>query len=199
MNKLSNEFISLGVGVAVAIFAFFVLDLGVILSPLLVILAFGGTLFVLSGITPKELIQEETTKASVATGTEKLNIILKLGKATGNPTMYARVTDLGNTIQKILSAIAEDPEKLKQADQFLNYYLDTTIKILTMYIDLSSKNVRDPEIIKSLASVSVTLATLKDAFEKQLVKLVSSDAMDLDAELHLLEQTINMEGLGKSS
>ena len=59
------------------------------------------------------------------------------------------------------------------------------------------ENVEDDDIRKSLAKVETMLQTIRDAFEKQLGRLLSDDAMDLDAELATLEQTIKMEGLGK--
>jgi 5-bromo-4-chloroindolyl phosphate hydrolysis protein len=97
-----------------------------------------------------------------------------------------------------LDTIQEDPTKLKPSQQFLNYYLDATVNILTKYVDLAGKDVRDAEIQKSLLKVETTLITIKDAFDKQLAKLLSNDAMNLDVEIQVLEQTINSEGLGKN-
>jgi 5-bromo-4-chloroindolyl phosphate hydrolysis protein len=75
--------------------------------------------------------------------------------------------------------------------------LDSTINILNKYVELSAQDIEDEDIKKSLAKAETMLQTIRDAFEKQLGRLLSNDAMDLDAELATLEQTIKMEGLGK--
>ena len=69
---------------------------------------------------------------------------------------------------------------------------------MTMFSELAAKNVNDVAIQTALAKVETMLGTIRDAFEKQLAKLLSGEVMDLDVELNLLQQTINMEGLGKT-
>ena len=73
---------------------------------------------------------------------------------------------------------------------------DSTITILEKYEKLTANPVRDDKIKTSIARVEAMLDTIDKAFEKQLANLLSNDVMDLDAELALLESTINMEGLG---
>ncbi len=108
----------------------------------------------------------------------------------------AKIDALCKTVSEILAEIRRDPDDLKRARQFLSYYLDSTITILEKYEKLTANPVRDDKIKTSIARVEAMLDTIDKAFEKQLANLLSNDVMDLDAELALLESTINMEGLG---
>lgn len=99
-------------------------------------------------------------------------------------------------MEKILAEIRRDPADLKRSRQFLSYYLDATINIITKYATLSSQRVDDESIGESLSRTERMLDTINLAFEKQLARLLSNDVMDLDTELTLLEKTIEMEGLG---
>lgn len=114
---------------------------------------------------------------------------------SGNP-VPAKIAALCRTVDKILAEIRRDSDDLKRARQFLSYYLDSTITILEKYEKLIANPVRDEKIGASIERVEAMLDTIGKAFEKQLANLLSNDVMDLDAELALLENTINMEGLG---
>lgn len=197
MKNLPNELLAGGVAVVVAILSLFLLDLRLPIVIFLTLGCFGGTWFLLPRRKHTEIVAEENNKASVSEGREKLNEIISLAQHLRKTSMVERVKEVCVSINKILVAVSEDPTKLKQAEQFLGYYLDSTIKILTMYIEIGSKGIQDAEVMNSLSNVENTFIILKEAFDKQLTKLLTNDVMNLDAELNLLRQTINMEGLGK--
>lgn len=148
-------------------------------------------------------------EASLAEGTRKLDMIRALGKriektarsgaagTEGGLSAPAKIGALCETVAKILAEIRRDPDDLRRARQFLSYYLDSTIAILEKYETLAATPVRDDKIAASVARADAMLDTIGKAFEKQLANLLSNDVMDLDAELALLENTINMEGLGE--
>lgn len=99
--------------------------------------------------------------------------------------------------ERILADIENDPKDLRRARQFLNYYLDATVKIVKRYVSLSNQGVTSPDIEQSMKKVESILDTLKSAFEKQLALLLEDDVMDLEAEVEVLERTIKMEGLAE--
>ncbi len=166
-------------------------------------------------------VSQAELEAALAEGARKTETIRSLGKrlrkagGDGNATWYdagsggsgahagekresvpAKIGGICETVDKILAEIRRDPDDLKRARQFLSYYLDSTITILEKYEKLTANPVRDDKIKSSIARVEAMLDTIGKAFEKQLANLLSNDVMDLDAELALLENTINMEGLG---
>jgi 5-bromo-4-chloroindolyl phosphate hydrolysis protein len=185
---------------ASAIFLVFLLaiDAGLILSLLVAAVAYAiGFFFFFKVKRPEIIAGESTLKAALLEGGRKLAVIQGLEKRIRKSSMVSQVKDIEGIIGKILAKIERDPGRLRQAHQFLTYYLDSTINILNKYVELGAQNVDDEDIQKALAKVESMLQTIRDAFEKQLARLLSDDAMDLDAELATLEQTIKMEGLGK--
>lgn len=185
---------------AAAIFLVFLLliDAGILVSILVAAVAYAIGFFFLFRVKKPEIIASETTlKAAIQEGYRKLSEIRSLGKRVQKASMTSRIEDIEGIIGKILAKIEKDPVGIRQAHQFLGYYLDSTINILGKYVELSAQDVEDDDIKKSLAKVEAMLQTIRDAFEKQLGRLLSNDAMDLDAEIATLEQTIKTEGLGK--
>lgn len=183
---------------AVFLVFFFVLDIGLVPSLLVALAAYAAGFFFLFKVKkPEVLAGESSLKAALEEGKRKLAEIQGLEKKIKKPSMVSQIKDIEGIIAKILAKIERDPSRLRLAHQFLNYYLESVINILNKYVELGAQNVEDEDIKKSLAKVEAMLQTIRDAFDKQLGRLLSDDAMDLDAELETLEQAIKMEGLGK--
>jgi 5-bromo-4-chloroindolyl phosphate hydrolysis protein len=197
MKQLNALGAALVAGV-VFLVTFLVLDLGFVIALVLAALGFAAGWFLFPSKKPEVVAAETEVKQALADGRQKLDRFRSLGRDIAKPAMAASVAEVAAVIEKILATVAEDPKKLKAAKQFLNYYLDAAVRILSMYTELASKDLHDAGIQASLTKVETTLGTIKDAFEKQLAKLLSGEAMDLDAELTLLQQTLTMEGLGKN-
>lgn len=102
-----------------------------------------------------------------------------------------------DVVDRIYADFKKEPNDVKAARQFLNYYLDSTITIVTKYTELSAHANSSNEINSSLASTEELLDKIHAAFEAQLAKLLENDAMNLDTEIQLLEKTFKMEGLQK--
>jgi len=114
-----------------------------------------------------------------------------------NPTARHKVDAVADVVRRILEDLKADPSDFRQARQFMDYYLDATVKIVQRYAELYGKASSAPDIQETLKRVEDTLDTIKEAFEKQLRILMENDKLDLDTELTVLRRTIEMEGLGK--
>ncbi len=146
----------------------------------------------LSGGVTQAMLDE-----TLAEGYKKLKILKDFRKNIFNETVGKKIDAIAGVIDRIFDNFKKDPKDIKTARQFLSYYLDSTLKIVDKYIDLSGRGVKSADLVQSLAKVEELLDTIYHAFEKQLEILVKDDVMDLDTELKLLESTIKMEGLGQ--
>ena len=83
-----------------------------------------------------------------------------------------------------------------QIRKFMNYYLPTTLKLLDSYALLEAQGIEGENITASKAEIERTMDTLIAGFEKQLDRLFSSQAMDITADVEVLEGMMAQDGLG---
>ena len=176
---------------------YLLIDVGLVFSLILSLGAFVGGFFLFVRKSPEVVDRETDLRLSLDAGEKKHSQIRALARRIRKPSVLARIKEIDVAVEKILGVIRKDPSKLRAARQFLDYYLDATIQILTKYVDISSQDLKDATIQASLARVEGMLGTIKDAFDAQLAKLLTDDVMDLDVAMETLKQTIEMEGLGK--
>lgn len=141
-----------------------------------------------SGITP-EMVAE-----ALKEGRSRVSDLRDIGSRVTNPLVQFKVKQIADVADKILDDIRQDPADLKAARPFLNYYLDSTVKILERYAEISSKKVIDREVALSLKRVEDLLDAIRLSFHKQLAKLQENDMLDLDTEMSVLERTIKLDG-----
>ena len=96
---------------------------------------------------------------------------------------------------KILTEMERDPADVKTARFFLSYYFETTVKILSKYLELSEHKPASPEVRAALEKVEDSLSVIRGAFAKQHTMMLANDIMSLDAEIEVMKKSIKMEGL----
>lgn len=100
---------------------------------------------------------------------------------------------LSETSAAIIEYLENNPSKIRQARQFIDYYQDCASKLLSRYIGLQDANIETAEIIRLKKDTRGALATLNKAFSGQFEKLMRGELTDMQAEIELLEQTVKME------
>jgi 5-bromo-4-chloroindolyl phosphate hydrolysis protein len=141
-------------------------------------------------------VSREMIGTALREGGEKITELKSLSRRISSDSIRSKFDGVVAAAESILDDLKKNPKDIRAARQFLNYYLDATIKIVSRYADLSEKRLASADIQESLRKVESMLDTVKAAFEKQHARLLEDDVMDLDAEMSLLKQTIQMEGLG---
>jgi 5-bromo-4-chloroindolyl phosphate hydrolysis protein len=184
-------------GAAVFVAFYLLIDVGLVFSLILGVAAFVGGFFLFDRRKPEVIEKEHDLRSALNQGDRKHAEIRALQRKIRKPSIVSKIKEIDDVVEKILAGIKKDPSKLRGARQFLDYYLDATIQILTKYVDISSQNVKDAAIQESLARVEGMLGTIKDAYDAQLARLLANDVLDLESALQTLKQTIEMEGLGK--
>lgn len=101
---------------------------------------------------------------------------------------------LHRTAGNILKYLEENPGKIPQARQFIDYYQDTASQLLKKYVDLQNTDLNTEGTRRLRVQTEEAIRTLNEAFENQFQKLMSEELLDMEAELQLLRQTMKMEG-----
>jgi len=205
MNRFSNiaGILSGITGGAFFLVFFFLIQMNLGFSLLLGLAGFGGAYSFIYAFRPKNKIEfnlgEGITPELIATtmkeGNEKIRVLGEYAQKIKDPRVSGKIYQIIEVIKKIFDNFKKDPKDIRSARQFLSYYLDTCIKIVRKYIDLSSQNVRSPEIAATLTRAENMLDSIEKAFEKQQARLLRDDVMDLDVEIETLERTFSAEDL----
>jgi 5-bromo-4-chloroindolyl phosphate hydrolysis protein len=110
-------------------------------------------------------------------------------------TISAQIDRIEGTTKKIFDYLLEKPEKKGELRTFLNYYLPTTIKLLNEYDRMDNLGVSGQNIDGTKKKIEGMLDTICVAFDKQLDALFSDTAMDITADVTVLNQMMQQQGL----
>ena len=152
---------------------------------------------------PKKPVQEEKTS-----GNEEVDKLIKerdltiselrrLNYNIENEKISAWIDDIENTTTKIFDVVIAHPDKLPQISKFLNYYLPTTMKLLNTYDRMGSQGVSGENISGTMKKVEETLEMVVKAFHKQLDTLFAGEALDVNADIAVMENLMKTEGLAE--
>lgn len=110
-------------------------------------------------------------------------------------SVRAEAEQLHSVSAKIVEYLTEHPDRIYAARQFIDYYQETAVKLLSRYKELEASGLRTNEVMRQRADTLDALKTLNRVFEQQFEKLMSNEMTDTDAEIRLLKQTVKMEGI----
>lgn len=112
-----------------------------------------------------------------------------------DPVISAKIDRIEDVTHKILQYQKTHPQRTEQLRTFLNYYLPTTLDILRSYARLDAQGVEGENITAAKQRIEGMMDKVVEGFEKQLDKLFSSDAMDIAADVQVLENMLKKDGL----
>lgn len=142
--------------------------------------------------------QPAAPKAQAAPQSEYDKTLLRLRElndAIPDEEMSDRIARLEAVTAKIFAQAESDPEKLPQMRKFLDYYLPTSLKLLEAYAEMDAQGIEGENISESKRRIEQAMGTLVTAFENQLDKLFQSDALDLSADIDVMEKMLQADGL----
>lgn len=151
------------------------------------------------------LIFKDRSKIDYSTQNTNLYEILKnaksqtaqiydISKQLEDRELVANVQDICNTSNKIIDTLSKNPGKLSQVNNFINYYLPVTIKILQRYDEIENQKLNSEESQKFMKSVRDMIAKIKEAFHEQLNNMYQAEIIDTDAELKVFEEMLKSDG-----
>lgn len=128
-----------------------------------------------------------------------LSELRRLNVNIPDPTLTAQISHMESTTQNIFAYVLEHPEKKSQIRRFLNYYLPTTIKLLNAYDRMDDAGVSGANIDGTKGKIEQMLGTVASAFDRQLDALFGDEALDISADIKVLEQMMAQEGLTENT
>ena len=122
--------------------------------------------------------------------------IRQLNDAIEDPAVSRHIDRIEAATAGIYRTVRQQPEHAA-ARKFVNYYLPTTLKLLQTYDLMEDQSFQGANITASRRQIEQILGKLVYAVEQQQDKLFQSDAMDVEAEIRVLETMMAADGLVK--
>lgn len=129
----------------------------------------------------------------MAGGEKSMAGILDIARTVKSREVSDNAMALYHLGDKIMNYLRRNPAKISKARRFFNYYLETTLDILTKYYEFERTGIRSSEVEELEQRTSSALVTLQDSYKKQYVRLVKNEMMDIEADIDLLEKTNRTE------
>ena len=136
---------------------------------------------------------DSKTEDIVNNGFQKIRQIKSKTVLIKNNDSAAKIKEICSRGVDILEHLKNNPDDLKKAKPFLNYYLVTTEKIVNRYAELCSKKEKPEEIEQAIRNVESVLDSINETYKKQLKNLLEDDLLDLSVEISVLEKTMKLE------
>ena len=138
---------------------------------------------------PKEAPAKEDPQAAV------LQEIRAINSQIDDPKLSQQIDRIGVITAKVFEYQRSHPQKSPQLHSFLSYYLPTTLKILRAYAQLEDQEVEGENISAAMERIENMMDKVVESFEKQLDQLFQGDALDITADVEVLERMLAKDGL----
>lgn len=111
-----------------------------------------------------------------------------------NKELAQNIKEIYETVNKIIDAISKNPDKLNKVNNFFDYYLPVTLKILKRYDDIENQRLESKDSKDIMKSTEAIISKINKSFKIQLSNLYQSDIIDTDAEIKVFESMLNSDG-----
>lgn len=140
------------------------------------------------GLTPE-------MQAFLDNGQDYLAQMRALDVAIQDEAVSAKIVAIEGTVQRILARAKEEPSVIDGLGRLMNYYLPTTVKLLTAYDALEEQTIQGENITSSRKEIEQTLDVLYVAYEKLLDATFENLSMDVSSDITVLHTVLAQEGL----
>jgi 5-bromo-4-chloroindolyl phosphate hydrolysis protein len=187
------------IGIAVFIITLIVLQWTIIIAAPLSIGSYVSLSFLLSPVSKIAGVNIEAIKNNgeimtlLEEGEKDLSSIKTIIDTSKDPRIRTKAQHVYREGEKIIGYIKKNPARAVMARRFFNYYLDKAEEILKKYQQLISAGI-ETERLSSLKEKTLSaLETVSRGMVLQFSKLISSEVIDIEADIKLLESTVRME------
>lgn len=175
------------------------LGLSIALAPALAIgcVAFGASELVLSGIKGKETLKDTDRDLYLKVNRAKKQSkeILALIPKVESVETRKNLSEIHETVNKIISTVESKPKVAKKINNFFEYYLPVLIKIVNKYDEVENQKLKSKDGKDFMIKADKMISDTKKAFATILDSLYQSDIMDADADMKVYNLMLKADGI----
>ena len=149
-------------------------------------------------IEAKSYIDNDEIKAyltSINDSTTKFDMVDPILPLAHNGKVIVRMSV---NPREIIKTIEKKPKKIKNIDNFFDYYLPITVKIINRYDEIENNNLSSKDSKKFMTSTINMLASIDKAFRNILNNLYQKEIIDMDAEMKVFSSMLKADGFNEN-
>ena len=112
--------------------------------------------------------------------------------------MTGKLERLDAILEQLFEALKKQPDQVEELDQFMEYYLPTTVKLVTSYQEFAAVEFPGDNVKRAKKEIRHTLDTINGAFEKLLDDFYQDKTFDVLSDASVLQSMLAREGLTAS-
>ena len=119
----------------------------------------------------------------------------RLARSIPDGDVKAKIAKLADLSDHIAQDAIQDASDIPQIRKFQGYFLPSVLELLNAYGRMSAAGGTGENIDRAKTSIAQMLDKSVQAFQKQLDALYRNDALDVDADIRVMQQLLSREGL----
>lgn len=135
---------------------------------------------------------------TIARGREYMETLDRLRLSISDVEMTGKLMRLDAVLEQLFEALKKQPKQVDELDQFMEYYLPTTVKLVTSYQEFASVEFPGDNVKRAKKEIRQTLDTINGAFEKLLDDFYQDKTFDVLSDASVLQSMLAREGLTPS-
>ena len=183
--------------------AFFAVPYLALSLPILPSVLIGASAFVAGELiltkNKKTLKEENFNLYKVLENAKKQNKrIIEAKSYINNYEIKAYLTSINESTSKIIKAIEKTPKKIKNIDNFFDYYLPITVKIINRYDEIENNDLSSKDSKKFMSSTINMLSSIDKALKNILNNLYQKEIIDMSAEMKVFSSMLKADGFNEN-
>ena len=131
----------------------------------------------------------------IARGQQLMKEIREENEQIPDAHLTEQIVKLDEVTDKLFRAVAEQPGKAPQIRRSMDYYLPTTLKMLSGFRVMDERNVRGDMAEKTRKQIHDAMDIVVTAFSRQLDTMYQADVLDISTDIDVLETLLKQDGL----
>ncbi|MBQ4650655.1 MAG: 5-bromo-4-chloroindolyl phosphate hydrolysis family protein [Firmicutes bacterium] len=124
---------------------------------------------------------------------EGRDVLLAKAPEVASSQVRASITSIAATLEKIADEVEADPKDRNKARKLANHYVGMLAELVDKYLLMQKQAADGINITTSMAKIEEGLAGADAALKKVLDDLFTDEAMEVSADIAVLENLLNME------
>ncbi len=138
---------------------------------------------------------DAAVNAAIARGEEQMETLDQLRQSLPAGEMTDKLIRLDRVLERLFATLRKYPDQLDELERFMEYYLPTTVKLVTAYSEFASVEFPGDNINNAKKEIEETMDTINGAFEKLLDDMYEDTAFDVMTDASVLQTILKREGL----